>query len=452
MLTKNTEYTVSITDMNNYGYGVARIDGIAVFVPGCAVGDTAKILIIKTAKSYAVGKLLQIIEPSPQREKDENICHASQRCGGCNYQHINYETELLQKQKDIMFAFKKEGFDNIEVFPVLSAKKVCAYRNKAQFPVGYDKNGKVVCGFYRPKSHDIVDFPHCSLTPEIFGKIAKTVCDFANEYKISAYSEEKHKGILRHIFLRANGDVSEIVLCLVINAKELPCADKLIKVISENYPEVCGIVLNFNREKTNVILGGECKTLYGRDYINDTLCGVKFKISPLSFYQVNHDAAQMLLQKASELLKITNDDVLLDLYCGIGTVGLALGKNAKKLYGIEIVEKAVENAKENASANGFENAEFYCGDAAKAKEIMAGNKITAVSLDPPRHGLDAGLIEYVAKEIAPENVLYISCNPSTLARDCKIFKDFGYTFDTAYPVDLFPRTGHCEVVCLMSKV
>lgn len=450
MLIKNSEHSVSINDMNHYGYGVAHIDGIAVFVPGTAVGDAADIKIIKTAKSYAVGKLIKITTPSTHRNAPGDICPAALRCGGCNYQHISYETELLQKQKDVMFALRKEGFRDIEVLPCLSAHKTRGYRNKAQYPVGYDKEGRVVAGFYKMKSHEIISDCPCSLGPDVFADIVSDVVAFANECGISAYDEEKHKGLLRHIYLRSSQNGEEIMLCLVINGKKLPKAEKLIELIKGKYPAVVGIVINSNTKKTNVILGDTTECLWGREYIRDTLCGVSFKISARSFYQVNHDGAEILFSKARELLSLSDEDTLLDLYCGIGTVGLIVGQNAKKLIGIEIIPDAVENARENARENGIENAEFICADAASTGEILKRADITAIAVDPPRSGLDKSLIDYIA-DLAPKKLLYISCNSATLARDMKHLAEYGYRADFVQPVDMFPRTGHCECCVLMRK-
>ncbi len=448
MLIKNTEHSVNIEDMNHFGYGVARIDGIAVFVPGAAVGDVARIKIIKTTKNYAVGKLLAVEVPSKNRSPKDQCCPAANRCGGCNYQHILYETELSQKQKEVLFALRKEGFRNITIEPCKNTGKIDFYRNKAQYPVGCDSNGKIVAGFYKTKSHEIIADCPCRLSPHIFSEIVTETIRFLNEFHITAYDETSHRGLVRHIYLRSSGDGGEILLCLVINGTKLPQSETLISRLQAQFPQIVGVVLNSNTQPTNIILGNHTQTLWGRDYIYDTLCGLRFKISAHSFYQVNHDGAEILFNTARELLSVSDEDILLDLYCGIGAVGMIVGQKAKELIGIEIVPDAVKNANENAKANGFKNASFFCANAADAKALLRDKHITTASVDPPRSGLDRNLIDYIA-EIAPKRILYISCNPSTLARDLRYFSEHGYSTDTVYPVDMFPRTGHVECICIL---
>ncbi|MBR5139870.1 MAG: 23S rRNA (uracil(1939)-C(5))-methyltransferase RlmD, partial [Clostridia bacterium] len=334
--------------------------------------------------------------------------------------------------------------------------KASEYRNKAQYPIAKGKNGEYVIGFYAPKSHRVTEAAACPLAPKVFAEINEVLRELFKKESYSVYNEESCEGLLRHIYLR-RGEVSgEILLTIVINGKELPGTDRLVKAITENFPSVVGILLNYNLENTNVILGEKYECLWGRDFIYDTLSGVELKITAPSFYQVNHASTELLYAKARELARLEKSDTLLDLFCGIGSIGLSMAEDAGELIGIEIVESAVECAKENAQRAGLKNAYFFTGDAAETENLLLraekalGRKIEpdVIILDPPRAGCDEKLISFAAS-LSPKRIVYISCNPTTLARDAKKFKENGYVCDTVYGFDLFPHTGHVEsLVCL----
>ena len=450
-LKKNDEIELSITALSSEGSGVGHYEGLAVFVDSAAVGDCLKVHIIKVKSSYAVGKIVKIIKPSKHRITPD--CPVYDRCGGCSYRHIRYEQELEVKRQRVEDALRRIGGLDICVDEIISPSDTNGYRNKAQYPIGFDADGKTVIGFYARKSHRIIDCRSCALQPPEFEAILGVIAKWAAESGVSFYDEEKHKGLLRHIYLRKGSVTKQTMVCLVINGESIPKKEKLIKTLTETDETVCSVVLNINREKTNVILGETCKTLYGSDDIEDELCGLKFRISPLSFYQVNPAGAALLYRKAAEMAQLQESDVLLDLYCGAGTIGLSMAKQVKKVVGAEIIEQAIENAKENARLNGIENAEFFCSDAAEisARLLEKGFKPNVVVLDPPRKGCSREMIETAVK-LSPERIVYVSCDPATLARDCKIFGELGYEAKKAVAVDMFPRTVHVETVVLMSKV
>ncbi len=437
---KDSVFTVKITDMTNEGVGVCRIDDTVVFVIGSVTEDVCEIKIIKAAKSYCVAVIVRLTEPSPYRVDPE--C-AVKQCGGCVFQNISYEYELKLKKSFVETAFKKAGVD-IQVEDVITAGGTSEYRNKAQFPV-FEKDGKIGFGFFAKRTHRAVAFETCRINPEEFSKIAQTVCDIANERGVTAYDENTGKGILRHIYLRKGSE--GIILTLVINGRSLPFTDEDYKAIADKHKRVTGIALNINRKNTNVITGEEYVTVYGETTVYDKLCGMIFAVSPASFYQVNHECCEALYNKAGELLDAKQNETVVDLYCGVGTVGLCVAKNAERLIGVEIVPKAIENAKQNARINGIGNAEFYCGDSSIVKNIVKDPD--AVIVDPPRKGLSDDVIAAIT-ELKPKKLLYISCNPDTLARDLKKLSS-DYRFDTTYPFNMFPRTGHVECVTLMTK-
>ena len=447
MLRKNMICRIEITDLNNLGYGVGKVDGLVVFVAGAVDGDILDAHIIKVNKTYAVARIDTLLVPS--RHRIEDAC-PSQGCGGCAYGNIRYAHELELKESYVRHAFRKAGMRNVTVHPVLSTGGLTHYRNKAQYPVATDKNGRLSAGFYAPRSHRVVAAARCRLQPRVFGDIVKSVLALFEAYGLSAYDEKSHTGLLRHIYLRQNADGSEILLTLVVNGQSLPFAEEITARLHAAYPALVGIVLNVNEEQTNVICGDDYRLLSGRDYITDTLCGVRLKITPPAFYQVNRDAAELLYGKARELAAIKDADTVLDLYCGIGSIGLAVaGKNCR-LYGVEIVEDAVACARENAAANGFENATFICADAANiAASIPSDLAPDVIILDPPRGGCDKSTLDFVS-ELNPSRIVYVSSNPDTLARDCEYLRRVcHYKLGEVYPVDLFPRTGHVEsFVCL----
>ena len=451
-MTKDQIIEIEITDLNNLGNGVGRLDGQVVFVRGAVSGDFVRAKVIKVNKSFAVAKLIEVITPSPDRI--DGFCSAPLSCGGCVYRHISYECELELKRGYVKAEFEKAGLPDVKVLPVLSTGRIRGYRNKAQYPVAKGKNG-IYAGFFAAKTHSVIAAESCAIQNPEFEPILRFVCEFADSHGWSVYDEESGRGLLRHIYLRVGEKTAEIMLCLVLNGKELPREKEFVAVARERFPSIVSIMINENRENTNVVLGKEYRTLWGKSGIEDELCGLKFFISPASFYQVNRDGAELLYNKAAELADLRGGEVLMDLYCGTGTIGLSMAHKAKRLCGIEIVESAVECAKENAARNGIANASFLCADAGDKDKILAaagGTRPDVVVIDPPRKGSTRELVECLA-ELGVPKVIYISCNPDTLARDCTYFKDKNYVIGDVYPFDLFPRTGHVEsVVCLTRKI
>lgn len=444
---KNDEIEIEITDMTDEGSGIGRFDGMAVFVPCTAVGDRARVLVLKVKKTYAFGKLLEIITPSPDRA--ENDCPSFNRCGGCVYRHIDYSAELRIKYSRVYETVKRIGGVDLKPKEIIGSDSPDRYRNKAQYPVAEDG----ALGFYSFHSHRIAPCDGCALQPEIFNKIAAVFTEWIKENKVSVYNEQAHRGLLRHIYLRLAEKTGEIMAVAVINGENLPFANDLInRLLSVCGENLKSLQLNINREKTNVILGEKCRVLYGGEYITDILCGVKIRLSPLSFYQVNRATAEKLYKKAAEYAA-PDGKVILDLYCGAGTIGLSMAKTAKQIIGAEIVPEAVEDARFNAKLNGIENAEFICADVAKAAKELSERRISpdVVILDPPRKGCSAELIDTVAEKFRPERVVYVSCDPATLARDIKLFTEKGYSLAEYTPVDMFPRTAHVETVALLGR-
>lgn len=451
---KNDEFELEITGMTAEGNGVGHKDGMAVFVSNTAVGDTVLVHAIKVKKNYAVAKLKQIISPSADRIEID--CPVFNRCGGCVYRHISYEAELKIKQQRVDDAFRRIGGLDIKLQPIVGSEKTDFYRNKAQLPVG-SENGKTKIGFYSFHSHNIVDCSCCKLQPEIFSEIAEKFKIWTEKNNISVYDETADKGLVRHLYIRGSNDNKNISVCVVINGKNLPEAESLIQMLLPL--GVTGLSININREKTNVILGDTVKVLYGKADIEDTLLGTAFEISPLSFYQVNRDQTEKLYSIAAEYASLTPETVLLDMYCGVGTIGLTMARKVKKLIGVEIVAPAIENAKKNTRLNDIGNARFICSDASAAAEELKteGIKPDVIILDPPRKGCDEALIKTVA-EMSPERIVYVSCDPATLARDCAVFATLGYEVTQkpdgthlATPVDMFPRTAHVETVVQLSQ-
>lgn len=453
---KNDTVELCIEDINNLGAGVSHLcDGRVVFVRGAVTGDKIKAKIIKINSNFAVARLDEIIDKSIFRDTD-CFCNASESCGGCVYRHITYEHEKEIKKSYVEHAFIKVGLSDIVINDVHTTGKTRGYRNKAQYPFAMTKQG-IVAGFYASKTHNVVPAFDCALQPPIFSDILRAVCDFANENKLTVYDEETGKGLLRHLYLRYGENTGEVMLCIIINGDKLPNVDAFINLISTSFPSVTSIQLNINKKNTNVVLGNEYKLLFGERYIEDVLCGVRFRITPESFYQVNHDGAEILygLAKSKAINGFDKKISLVDMYCGTGTISLSMADIANEIVGVEIVEGAVECAKVNARLNGFENAKFYAGDAKDIESLF--NSVEAqhgelcpdvVVLDPPRKGCTPEVIEFLAKRDI-KRIVYVSCDADTLARDCKMFRDFGYVIGEVDPVDMFPRTGHIEnVVCI----
>ena len=445
---KNDEFELEITGMTAEGNGVGHKDGMAVFVSNTAVGDTVLAHAIKVKKNYAVAKAMSIISPSPDRI--ESDCPVFNRCGGCVYRHISYDAELRIKQQKVADAFQRIGGLDVKLRPIVGSDRTDYYRNKAQLPAGTE-NGKAKLGFYSFHSHNIIDCTACRLQPEKFSAVADALRNFIDENRISVYDEKTNSGLVRHLYIRASKDCGEVSVCIVINGNSLPCADKLWAAIEPL--GATGLSININKENTNVVLGEKTKTLFGKAEITDTLLDTEFEISPLSFYQVNRDQTEKLYSLAAEYACLTPDTVLLDMYCGVGTIGLTMAKRVKELIGVEIVAPAIENAKKNAELNSITNARFICADASQAAQQLRseGVRPDVIILDPPRKGCDESLIKTVA-EMSPERVVYVSCDPATLARDCAVFNTLGYTIAEAdgtnfiTPVDMFPRTAHVETV------
>ena len=448
MLKKNDEFNLKITGYTSEGGGVGKFDGQAVFVENTAIGDEILCHIIKAKNTYAIGKAMKIIKPSKRRIEPE--CEAFKSCGGCSFAHIKYEEELKAKEQKVIDAFKRIGGISPEFAPIILSPETTRYRNKAQYPVRRE-NGILNIGFYAKKSHRVIDGGDCLLQPVEFTEIIEIFRKWINDNNITVYSENTNLGLLRHIYLRKAFATGEIMVCVVINGKTLP----FYEILLEELKSISGfktLVLNVNRKNTNVVLGDECISLYGDGYITDILCGVKVKISPLSFYQVNRNGAERLYNKAAEYAGLTGEEDILDLYCGTGTIGLSMAQKVKSLIGVEIIPEAIDDAKINAELNNIKNARFICGDASLAAEKLKYEGITpqVIILDPPRKGCAEELLKTVAR-INPEKIVYVSCDPATLARDCARLLDLGYAVNEVTPVDMFPRTSHVESVALLTQ-
>ena len=447
-MTKEQIIELDITDLNNLGNGVGRCDGQVVFVRGAVSGDRVRAKVIKVNKSFAVARLEEIITPSPDRI--DGFCSSPLSCGGCVYRHISYERELELKRGYISAEFAKAGLPEVNILPVLSTGDVRGYRNKAQYPVAKGKDG-IFAGFYASKTHKVIPAEECAIQSPEFAPILRFVCEFADRHGWSVYDEESRRGLLRHIYLRVGKKTGEIMLCLVLNGSALPDEEAFAREVTARFPEIVSLMINENTEDTNVVLGRKYRTLCGKGGIEDELCGLKFFISPDSFYQVNRDGAELLYSKARELADLRGGEILMDLYCGTGTIGLSMAKGAKRLVGIEIVQSAVECAKDNAERNGITNARFVCADAGNKEVILeaaGGTRPDVVIIDPPRKGSTRELVDCLA-DLGVPRIVYVSCGADTLARDCKWFSERGYEIGDVQPVDMFPRTGHVEsVVCL----
>ena len=439
-----------ITAVTNEGSGVSRYKGAVVFTPFTAPGDSAEVKIEKVGKSCVYGKLERVLEPSADRVNP--VCPVFGECGGCALRHIDYAAETRIKTDWVAEHIRRIGGFDLEPLPAIPSPKSDRYRNKAIYQAGRDENGKIIFGFYRRKSHEIINCENCLLQPEEFEKILKVIKFFGEQTKISVYDESRHKGLLRAVYIR-KGEVSgEIGVCLVINGSRLPRAELLVSALKAQLPQIVSIMLGINEERTNVVLGKRFVTLFGKEGISDTLCGVTVDISPAAFYQVNHGAAELLYRKAGELAGLTGEETLLDLYCGAGTIGLSMAAGAKRLIGVEIVPQAVENARKNAERMGVSNAEFICGDAAQAAQTLQKRGLLpdVVVLDPPRKGCDSATLSAVAA-MNPKRIVMVSCDTATMARDFKALAELGYTPKIAQPVDMFPRTANVECAALLVR-
>lgn len=440
---KNQNYIVDIIDNGIEGEGIAKIDNFTIFIPGAIKGEKVKILIVKVLTSYAYGKIIEIIEKSDKRV--ELDCATYKRCGGCNLRHIDYEETLEIKRNIVQNLVDKTLKNKIEVDSVLGMGNPYHYRNKAQYPVGIGKDGKPVIGVFANRTHEIIPMEKCFIQDERVEEVAKFIYEFAVKNDISIYNEENQKGSLRHIVIKIGKQTEEIMAILVINGEHFKNEEKLVEELLRQFPNIKTIVKNINTKNTNVILGNKNINLYGDGYITDILGDYTFKISPLSFYQVNPVQAEALYNIGVEEARITKEDVVFDLYCGIGTITIFMSKYAKKVYGIEIVEEAIEMAKENAYINGVQNTEFIAGDVERVLDDLINKKNIVpdiIMIDPPRKGLDKTSIENILK-IKPKKLVYISCNPATLVRDLASFEEM-YEIKKIKPVDLFPFTNHVE--------
>lgn len=447
---KNETIELEITGMTTEGSGVGRYNGIAIFTPQTIIGERVLVTIVKMGKSFGYGKLVKVLEPSKARR--ESDCAQFSRCGGCVYRHMSYEEECRVKRMQINDSMKRIAKLPLEVDELLPAPEPDRCRCKAQLPCRRGKSGELLLGFYATHSHRIIDCTDCLLQPEEFAPIADTFRRFVKETKAEPYDETTGKGRVRHLYLRKSHSTGEIMVCIVVNGNGLHMEDVLVKMLRDCCGGITSIVINMNRERTNVIMGKKCRTVWGSDYITDSLCGLKFRISPLSFFQVNPVQAQRLYEKAAELAELGENETLLDLYCGTGTIGLCLARSGCRLIGVEVVEQAVRDAEENARISGIENARFICADASEAAAQLKSEGITpdVIVIDPPRKGCDEQLVDTVAGFEA-KRIVYVSCDHATLARDLARFEALGYTASKLAAVDMFPRTGHVETVCLMSR-
>lgn len=449
-LEKNKDYEIEITGMGHNGEGVGKIEGFTTFVPGVITGEKALIKIIKLEKSFAVGKNIKLIKASPQRI--EPICPIYYKCGGCNLQHISYDGQLEFKKQRVIDAMKRIGkLENVEVKKVIGMDNPHHYRNKVQLPIGRCQ-GEVQIGFYAPRSHDIIDMDTCYIQDETADKVVELLRAWVKKHNIEIYDEKKGTGVIRHIMIRRAFKTGETMVILITNTEEFKCKKEFIELIIKNIDNVTSIVQNVNKKSTNVILGEVCRTIWGKDTITDYIGKFKFNISPQSFFQVNPVQTEVLYNKALEFAKLDGTQTVFDAYCGAGTISLFLAQQAEKVYGVEIVPEAIENAKENAKNNNIENAEFLVGEAEKIipNLIEKGIKAQVVVVDPPRKGCDLSLLEAIT-QMSPQRIVYVSCDPGTLARDLAHLTSLGYQTKEVQPVDMFPQTAHVECVVLIEK-
>lgn len=451
---KNDIITLEITDITAEGNGVGHYEGMAVFIPSAAAGDTVKCRIVKVLKSYCFGIIEEIIAPSPCRY--DRGCQVKKSCGGCLFRHISYEAEKSFKENIVKNAFLRLGKfseDDFIMESILGCVETDKYRNKAQYPVAADKDGKAVCGFFAQRSHRVIPCTDCMLQPDVFGEILRFCLEYINKNGVAPYDEANGTGLLRHIYLRRGYHSGEIMVCFVASKEDKRAFMPLAQQLTDKFEDVCSVILNINSKNTNVIMGQRCITLMGKDTITDIMCDNKIEISPLSFYQVNTAQAEKLYAVAAEYAELTGSEDVLDLYCGAGTIGLSMAHKARHITGAEIIPQAVENAKRNAAANGIENADFICADAGQAAKHFAdsGRTPDVIITDPPRKGCDSLTLDSIIK-MSPKKIVMVSCNPATAARDCRYLADRGYTLNKIRAVDLFPATGHVECVVLMTKV
>ncbi|PYZ96605.1 23S rRNA (uracil(1939)-C(5))-methyltransferase RlmD [Alteribacter lacisalsi] len=450
-VTKNQTVTLSFEDLTHDGAGVAKLDGYPVFVPRALPGETGTAKVVKVKKNFAIGRLLELTEESTNRA--EPPCPIFKRCGGCQLQHLDYEGQLAYKTKHVTDVLARIGkIEDVTVHSTLGMEEPWRYRNKAQVPVG-EQNGEIVAGFYAERSHEIVDMPSCVIQNEENDRVVQLVKGLAKKYGIRAYDEKKHKGTLRHIVTRHGKTTGELMVVLVTRGKELPNKKNIVEEIRENLPEVKSIVQNINPKRTNVIFGDKTEVLWGEEVIYDYIGDIKFAISARSFYQVNPVQTKVLYDKALEYADLNGDETVIDAYCGIGTISLFLAQKAKQVLGVEIVLEAISDAKNNAILNGLTNTEFAVGEAEKVMPwwYAQGVRPDVIVVDPPRKGCDEALLDAIA-DMKPKRVVYVSCNPATLARDLQYLEEKGFKTQEVQPVDMFPQTTHCEAVAKIELV
>ncbi|MBB6177016.1 23S rRNA (uracil1939-C5)-methyltransferase [Anoxybacillus tengchongensis] len=442
---KNEYYDVVFEDLTHDGAGVAKIDGFPIFVANGLPGEKAKIKVIKVKKGYGYGRLIELYERSVDRV--EAPCTVYKQCGGCQLQHLSYEGQLKAKHKHVKEVLARIGkVEHAIVHPVLRMNEPWRYRNKAQVPVG-EREGGLVAGFYKERSHDIIDMDTCLIQQEMNDTVVQTVKQICEQYNIPAYNEQTHKGVLRHIMARYGATTKEVMVVLITRTEDLLHKKKIVEEIVKRVPNVKSIVQNINPKRTNVIMGEHTRVLWGSEYIYDYIGDIRFAISARSFYQVNPEQTKVLYEKALEYAELTGKETVIDAYCGIGTISLFLAKNAKKVYGVEVVPEAIEDAKRNAELNGITNVEFAVGEAEVVipKWYEQGVKAGCIVVDPPRKGCDETLLQTIIA-MKPKRIVYVSCNPATLARDLRMLEDGGYQTLEVQPVDMFPHTVHVECV------
>ncbi len=439
---------VSIETATIDGSGVARVDGQVVFVPGALPGERCSVRIAHVGRSAVFAQLLSVLTPSVHRVEPD--CPYFPLCGGCALRHMDYEQELALKQAHVQSCLTRIGGQTISALPITGAAQTNGYRNKVQFPV-QEQDGCPVAGFFSGKTHRVIPVRHCRIQPDCADAIRGAVLAWMEQYHIRAYDEQTHTGYIRHIYIRFGAESGQILVCIVANCAQLPKKKQLIAALLAAEPGITTIVFSPNTKKGNTVLGTEFHPLYGDGTITDTLCGLQFRLSAPAFYQVNHAQAERLYEKTVQLAGLTGNETVLDLYCGTGTITLCLARHAKKAIGVEIVPQAIEDAKFNAAQNGMENAEFFCMDAGQAAKMLADRRTRpdVIVVDPPRKGVSADVIEAISA-MAPQRVVYVSCDPATLARDLKLLTAAGYTLQTAEAFDLFPRCAHVETVVLLS--
>lgn len=463
MFKKNDMVTIEITDMGVGGEGIGKVDGYTLFVKDAVIGDVIQAKVMKAKKNYGYARLMEIVTPSADRV--EPVCSVARQCGGCQIQNLSYEKQLEFKNNKVrnnlirLGGFEEDFIDSI-MEPIAGMDNPFHYRNKAQYPIGADKEGNLVAGFYAGRTHQIIANLDCALGVEVNQKILQIILDFMKKYHVTSYNEETGKGLMRHVLIRYGFTTKEIMVCLIINGTQIPHSEKLVEELAK-IEGMTSITFNINRENTNVIMGNEIRPLWGQEYITDYIGNVKYQISPLSFYQVNPVQTEVLYGQALEYAGLTGNETVWDVYCGIGTISLFLAQKAKKVYGVEIVPPAIEDAKKNAKLNGFDNAEFFVG---KAEEVLpdyyaeyAKNhpgehaRADVIVVDPPRKGCEESVLETMVN-MEPERIVYVSCDSATLARDLKYLCENGYQLEKVRAVDMFPNTVHVEACVLLVKL